>query len=147
MKAKRIGDAWCNQHDRYEVVFEGSYIPGTTIPHDPHTPSAQAERLKARDTLTRIKGGNPMKYTIPYEVPAETHLEALIRAGELVRTGVTIEAVKRVEPSVPGWYFVDMEVSEPESARTTHMNEVVTCFEAGHVLGCAGASGGDHELV
>ena len=63
-----------------------------------------------------------MKYTIPYEVPAETYHEALIRAGELVRTGVTIEAVKRVEPSVPGWYFVDMEVSEPDPivARNPH---------------------------
>jgi hypothetical protein len=70
-----------------------------------------------------------MKYLIPYEVPAETHLEALIRAGELVRTGVTIEAVKRVEPSVPGWFFVDLEVSEPDAKvpHSEHEESVEDC--------------------
>ncbi len=75
-----------------------------------------------------------MKYTIPYEVPAETYHEALIRAGELVRTGVTIEAVKRVEPSVPGWYFVDLEVSEP-TGHATHVETVDGCEDCNDRLG------------
>ena len=88
-----------------------------------------------------------MEYVLHYEVDAETPFAAIVKATELLRTGVSVEHVARVEASVPGWYFVDLEVSEPESARTTHMNEVVTCSEDGHVPGCAGASGGDHELV
>jgi hypothetical protein len=52
-KPRRIGDAWCNQHDRYEVVYADSFIPGTTIPHDPHKTSPNNARLKDADTLTR----------------------------------------------------------------------------------------------
>ncbi len=55
-----------------------------------------------------------MKYTIPYEVDAETPFAAIVKATELLRTGVSVEHVARVEASVPGWYFVDLEVSEPD---------------------------------
>ena len=52
-RLRRLGDAWCNQHERYEVVYADSFIPGTTIPHDPHKVSPQNARRKDSDTLTR----------------------------------------------------------------------------------------------
>ena len=82
-----------------------------------------------------------MKYTIPYEVDAETPFAAIVKATEMLRTGVYVEHVKRVEASVQGWYYVDLEVSEPESV----LRDAVTCSEEGHVPGCAGTAGGAHE--
>ena len=83
-----------------------------------------------------------MQYTLNYEVDAETPFAAIVKATELLRTGVKVEHVKRVEASVPGWYYVDLAVSEPESV----LRDAVTCSEEGHVFGCPGTAGGEHEL-
>jgi hypothetical protein len=55
-----------------------------------------------------------MKYTINYEVPAETRGQAIIKASELLRHGVVVEKIGEVKPTVPGWYEVPFEVYEPE---------------------------------
>ena len=59
-----------------------------------------------------------MDYTIPYEVPATTAYEAIIKASDLLRTGVSVTKVESVEPTVPGWYEVKLAVHEsvPEYA-------------------------------
>lgn len=74
-----------------------------------------------------------MRYKIPYEVPAETPHAAIIAATDLLRHGVEVEAITRVAPSVPGWYFVDIAVAEDEPCQ-------------GHVPGCPGPAGGDHVI-
>ena len=48
-RPRRIGDGWCNRHQRYEIVYADNYIPGTNIPHDPHHQSSTNYQLKARD--------------------------------------------------------------------------------------------------
>ena len=53
-----------------------------------------------------------MEYTIPYEVEAETAYAAIIAASELLRTGVEVRSVRSVNPTVPGWYEVVLEVVE-----------------------------------
>ena len=57
-----------------------------------------------------------MRYTINYEVPAETAGQAIIKASELLRTNVIVEKVGIVKPTVPGWYEVPFEVYEPETS-------------------------------
>jgi hypothetical protein len=54
------------------------------------------------------------EYTIPFEVPADTAYEAIIKATELLRTGVRVERVVRVGPTGPGWYECVLDVSEGE---------------------------------
>jgi len=56
-----------------------------------------------------------MTYTIPYEVPAETRLDAIVKVSALLRTGVTVRNVIRVGPTIPGWYEVVVEVDEPDA--------------------------------
>ncbi|HXJ66460.1 MAG TPA: hypothetical protein VNN79_22100 [Actinomycetota bacterium] len=57
-------------------------------------------------------------YTIPYEVPATTFLDAIFAAGALLRTGVRVTEVLSAKPTVPGWWEVKLAVEEdePESA-------------------------------
>ena len=59
-----------------------------------------------------------LRYSIPYEVPAETAYEAIIKATDLLRTGVSVTKVESVMPTVPGWYEVKLAVQEdtPEYA-------------------------------
>jgi len=59
-----------------------------------------------------------MNYVLNYEVPAETAYEAIIKATDLLRTGVSVTKVESVEPTVPGWYEVKLAVHEsvPEYA-------------------------------
>ena len=57
-----------------------------------------------------------MRYTIPYEVEAETAGQAIIKASELLRTNVVVEKVGIVKATVPGWYEVPFEVYEPETS-------------------------------
>jgi hypothetical protein len=59
-----------------------------------------------------------MNYVLNYEVPAETAYEAIIKASDLLRTGVSVTKVESVEPTVPGWYEVKLAVHEsvPEYA-------------------------------
>lgn len=52
------------------------------------------------------------RYTIPYEVPATSRLEALFAASGLLRTGVRVVDVLSNEPTVPGWYEVKLAVEE-----------------------------------
>lgn len=57
-----------------------------------------------------------LAYVLNYEVPAETAYAAIVKAGELLRHGVRIERVVRVEPTVPGWWEVVFDVNEGGSA-------------------------------
>ena len=59
-----------------------------------------------------------MNYVLNYEVPADTAYEAIIKASDLLRTGVSVTKVESVEPTVPGWYEVKLAVHEdaPEYA-------------------------------
>ena len=55
------------------------------------------------------------RYTIVYEVEARTPSLAVIKAGQLVRRGVNIVAVRDAEQFVDGWYRVTFEVEDPMS--------------------------------
>ncbi len=75
-----------------------------------------------------------MRYTIPYEVPAETAFAAIIKATGLLRNGVIVEHVRKVGPTVPGWYECVLDVAENE-------------YECdGHIPHCPGPLGGDHII-
>lgn len=63
-----------------------------------------------------LKGHDMDRYVIPYEVPAETPLQAHLKASELLRTGVAVTEVIRIAPTVPGWFEVVLGVEEPENA-------------------------------
>jgi hypothetical protein len=53
-----------------------------------------------------------MTYVIKYEVAAATNLEAITKAGEMLRTGVRLVDVQSAEEVRPGWWLVRMWVAE-----------------------------------
>ena len=67
-----------------------------------------------------------LEYSIPYEVPAETAYAAIIAATALLRTGVEVRKVRSVNPTVPGWYEVVLEVVE----RYAEQNDPITAAKA-----------------
>ena len=54
------------------------------------------------------------RYLIPYEVQAETRLDAIMKASTLLRTGLRVLNVLSVTPTVPGWWEVKLDVEEDE---------------------------------
>lgn len=59
-----------------------------------------------------------MHYSLTYEVPAETRLEALLVVSRMLRTGVIVTELVHAKPTYVGWYEVKMDVreNEPEQA-------------------------------
>jgi len=53
-----------------------------------------------------------MKYVIRYEVAAVSELDAITKAGGMLRTGVRLISVQSSEEVAPGWWSVAMWVSE-----------------------------------
>lgn len=53
-------------------------------------------------------------YTIRYEVPAQTELEAIKKAAALLRSNYHLIAIVKAEPVAAGFWTVSMRVEEDE---------------------------------
>lgn len=53
-----------------------------------------------------------MSYLIRFDVLADGRLEAIAKATAKLRTGVKLIAVVEAEQSTPGWWSVQLSVSE-----------------------------------
>jgi hypothetical protein len=63
-------------------------------------------------------------------------------AAELVATADRLAAMHGLPPRGPNPGDADLYSPEVEA-----LSEDMTCHEEGHVPGCAGGAGGDHELA
>jgi hypothetical protein len=55
---------------------------------------------------------NAVQYNVHYSVLADSRLEAITKATEMLRTGVKVRGVVEAEQSTPGWYSVILAVEE-----------------------------------
>lgn len=57
-------------------------------------------------------GSGTFRYVIVYEVEATTYLDAVTKAGTMLRTDVRLLGIHKAVPSTPGWWRVSLDVSE-----------------------------------
>ncbi len=53
-----------------------------------------------------------IEYQLTYSILADSRLEAIMRAGAKLRTGLRVEGVAEAEQSIPGWWSVTLNVAE-----------------------------------
>lgn len=64
------------------------------------------------DTTATVTKPRTITYRLPYMVIADSRLEAITKAGELLRTTVRVLELVEAEQGVPGWYDVTFLVEE-----------------------------------
>ena len=57
-----------------------------------------------------------LEYQLTYSILADSRLEAIMRAGAMLRTGVRVVGVAEAEQSLPGWWAVVLDVAEDVGA-------------------------------